>query len=37
MHYLTFDISEDADGVTTLEALAATAAAQHAAVLAEAQ
>jgi hypothetical protein len=37
MHYLSFDRSEDADGVTTLEALAATAADQHAAVMAEVQ
>jgi hypothetical protein len=37
MHYLTFDISEGDDGVTALEAMASTSAAQHAAVLAEAQ
>ena len=37
MHYLSFDPSEDADGVTTLEAIASTAAGQHAAVMAEAQ
>ena len=37
MHYLHFDRSEDTDGVTTLEAMAPTAAAQHAAVLAEVQ
>ena len=37
MHYLSFDPSEDADGVTTLEALAATTAEQHAAVMAEVQ
>ena len=37
MHYLSFDLSEDAEGVTTLEALAATAAEQHAAVMAEVQ
>ncbi len=37
MHYLNFDLSEDADGVTTLDALASTAPAQHAAVLAEVQ
>ena len=37
MHYLTFDCSEDTDGVTTLEALASTPAHQHAAVVAEAQ
>lgn len=35
MDYLNFDLSEGADGVTTLEAMASTAAAQHAAVLAE--
>ena len=37
MHYLSFDLSEDAEGVTTLEALASTAAEQHAAVMAEVQ
>ncbi|MCR5883797.1 hypothetical protein LRS03_13385 [Rhizobacter sp. J219] len=37
MHYLTFDLSDNDDGVTTLEALASTPAAQHAAVLAEVQ
>lgn len=37
MRYLSFDLSEDADGVTTLEALASTAAAHHAAVMAEVQ
>lgn len=35
MHYLSFDISEGDEGVTTLEALASTPAAQHAAVMAE--
>jgi hypothetical protein len=35
MRYLHFDLSEDADGVTTLEALASTQAEQHAAVMAE--
>jgi hypothetical protein len=35
MRYLSFDLSEDADGVTTLEALASTAAEWHAAVMAE--
>ncbi len=35
MRYLNFDISESGAGVTTLEALAATRAEQHAAVLAE--
>ena len=34
---MNFDLSEDADGVITLEALAATAAEQHAAVMAEVQ
>lgn len=37
MHYLSFDLSDGADGVLTLEAMASTAAAQHAAVMAEAQ
>lgn len=37
MHYLSFDLSCDADGVTTLEALASTAAEQHGAVMAEVQ
>lgn len=37
MHYLTFDLSDNDDGVTTLEALASTPAAQHAAVMAEVQ
>jgi hypothetical protein len=37
MHYLTFDASDDADGITTLEAVAATSADRHGAVLAEAQ
>ncbi|MBC7729648.1 MAG: hypothetical protein H7242_18965 [Microbacteriaceae bacterium] len=37
MQYLSFDLSCDADGVTTLEALASTAAEQHAAVMAEVQ
>ena len=35
MDYLSFDVSDNADGVITLEALASTSAAQHAAVLAE--
>ena len=35
--YLNFDISESGDGVTTLEAMAATRAEQHAAVMAEVQ
>ena len=37
MNYLAFEHSADDDGVTTLEALASTAADQHAAVMAEAQ
>lgn len=37
MFYLSFDISEGDDGVTTLEAMASTPAAQHAAVMAEVQ
>lgn len=37
MHYLTFDLSDNDDGVTTLEALASTSAEQHAAVMGEAQ
>jgi hypothetical protein len=37
MHYLTFDLSDADDGVTTLDAMASTSAAQHAAVLAEVQ
>lgn len=37
MHYLSFEPSEGADGVTTLEAMASTATEQHAAVMAEAQ
>lgn len=35
MRYLSFDVSDNADGVTTLEALASTPAHQHAAVMAE--
>lgn len=35
LHYLSFDLSEDADGVVTLEALASTPAARHADVMAE--
>ncbi len=35
--YLSFDLSDNDDGVTTLEALASTSAAQHAAVMAEVQ
>lgn len=37
MHYLGFDLGEAGEGVTTLEAMASTAAAQHAAVMAEVQ
>ncbi len=35
MHYLTFDFGEAAEGLTTIEALASTVAADHAAVMAE--
>lgn len=35
MRYLTFDFSEGADGVTTIEAMASTAGADHAAVMSE--
>ena len=37
MRYLKFDLSLGDDGVSTLDAMASTAAAQHAAVVAEAQ
>ena len=37
LRYLTVDVSDNDEGVVTIEALAATAAAQHAAALAEAQ
>ena len=37
MQFLHFDLSDNDDGITTLEALASTSAAQHAAVLAEVQ
>ena len=37
MHFLTFDLSDNDDGVTTLEALASTSAEQHALVMAEVQ
>lgn len=37
MHYLAFDLSEGAEGVTTLEAMASTSVDQHAAVMAEVQ
>jgi hypothetical protein len=35
LNYLEFDYSEDADGIGTFDALAATATVHHAAVLAE--
>ncbi len=35
MHYLSFDLSDNDDGITTIEALASTGAAQHDAVMAE--
>ncbi len=37
LQYLTFDVSDNDEGVVTIEALASTSLAQHAAVLAEAQ
>jgi hypothetical protein len=37
MDYLTFEIEEIDDGVSTLEAMASTAADQHASVMAEVQ
>jgi hypothetical protein len=37
LRYLTFDVSDNDEGVVTIEALASTSLAQHAAVLAEAQ
>lgn len=37
MQYLSFDLSDNDDGVATLEALASTGAADHPAVLAEAE
>jgi len=37
MHYLSFDVSDNADGVITLEALASTPADRHEAVLDEAR
>jgi hypothetical protein len=37
MHDLPFDIDEIADGISSLEAMASTAAAQHAALMAEVQ
>ena len=35
MHYLTFDLSEEAEGVATLEAMASTSTEQHVAVMTE--
>ena len=35
--YLTFDLSDGGDGITTIEAMASTAVGQHAAVMAEVQ
>lgn len=37
MRYLTFNFGEGADGVTTIEAMASTTAAAHAAVMVEVQ
>jgi hypothetical protein len=37
LHYLSFDLSDNDEGVTTLEALASTSAEQHAQVMAEVQ
>lgn len=37
MDFLTFDLAEVDDGVSSLEAMASTAAEQHAAVMAEVQ
>ena len=37
MHYLTFDLSDDTEGVATLDAMASTSAEQHPAVMAEVQ
>lgn len=37
MDFLTFDVAEVDDGTSSLEAMASTAAAQHAAVMAEVQ
>lgn len=36
LQYLSFDVSDNDEGVVTIEALASTSASQHAAVLAEA-
>ena len=37
LRYLTLDLSDNDEGITTIEALASTSAAQHLAALAEAQ
>lgn len=37
MRYLSFDLGEAGEGITTLEAMASTEAAQHPAVMAEVQ
>jgi hypothetical protein len=37
MRYLTFDLSEGSDGVSTLEAMASTQPADHAAAMSEVQ
>jgi len=37
VNYLDFELSEGSDGVATLEAMAATSAEEHAAVMAEVQ
>ncbi len=37
MDFLTFDVAEVGDGVSSLEAMGSTAAGQHAAVMAEVQ
>ena len=37
LHYLSFDLSDNDEGVTTLEALASTSAEHHALVMAEVQ
>jgi hypothetical protein len=37
LNYLSFELSEGSDGIATLEAMAATGAEEHAAVMAEVQ
>ncbi len=37
MHHLTFDLTDSSDDILTLEAMASTREAQHAAVMAEVQ